>query len=195
MYANNQQGSQFQSNAQQPFQGSGGYVQSHYQGQLSQPSFGQGGIIPSPHPFASQASHSYQSAPTGYQNFTPASQSLGPVISRLGWQAGPDLHQQAQHYAPSNNAFHSSSSFSQGYSSQPVISHYGYQAGPDARGPVNNAFQQQSSFNSGYQQHQPQHNASFGSLTNQHPVYQATHAYEQAGPVIQHYGGWESNHR
>lgn len=186
MYANNQQGSQYQSNAQQPFQASGGYVQSHYQGQLSQPSFGQGGIIPSPHPFASQSSHLHQTAQTGYQNFTPASQSLGPVISRLGWQAGPDLHQQAHSYTPANTAF------TQSYSTGPVISHYGYQAGPDARGPVNMAFQQQ-----GYNAYpnQQQHATGFGSQTSQHPVYQATHAYEQAGPVIQHYGGWESNQR
>ncbi|GFN32033.1 hypothetical protein [Paenibacillus xylaniclasticus] len=191
MYAN-QQGSQFQTNVHQPFQSSGGYVQSHYQGQLSQPSFGQGGIIPSPHPFASQASHTYSTTPSGYQNITPTSPSLGPVISRYGYQAGPDLHQPLHSYTPVNSPIHSSSSISQSYPNQPVISRYGYQAGPDTRSPVNAVFQQQ-----GYNafQHQPLHTTSYGSQTSQHPVYQATHAYEQAGPVIQHYGGYESNYR
>lgn len=195
MYPFNQQGSQFQSNTQQPSFG-GHYVQSHYQGQLSQPSFGQPGVIPSGYQSNSHQGFGGYASPASYQQqhqYTPASQSLGPVISRVGWQAGPDL-QQSNNFAQANTGTHYSASHSQGYSAGPVISHYGYQAGPDSRVPVNQVlsnatqahYQPQSQ---GYTQHYTAGYAAQG----QHPVYQATNAYAQAGPVIQHFGGWESN--
>lgn len=200
MYPVNQQGSQFQANSQQQPYHSGGYVQSHYQGQLSQPSFGQPGVIPSGFQSNSQPNYAGYSAFGGnqqYQQYTPMSQSLGPVISRVGWQAGPDLHQNQQH---SHGGYaQQQASTGSHYVAGPFISHYGYQAGPDSRGPVNQVFNQA---NQGYYQpHQQQYSAtnvqtgyaSQSQHQGQHPVYQATNAYAQAGPVISHYGGWESN--
>lgn len=199
MYPFNQQGSQFQSNSQQqPIQSGGHYVQSHYQGQLSQPSFGQPGVIPSGYQSNShfnQGNYSSFGGNQQYQQYTPASQSLGPVISRVGWQAGPDLHQ--QHQPQQSHSYVQQSSVGNQYAAGPVISRYGYQAGPDNRGPVNQVFNQQS--NQGY--YQPQHfgashmNTSYTaqSHTGQHPVYESTNAYQQAGPVISHFGGYESN--
>ncbi|MWC26766.1 hypothetical protein [Paenibacillus sp. MMS18-CY102] len=203
MYQGNQQGTAYSQNAQQPYH-AGGYVQSHYQGQLSQPSFGQPGVLPggyqasSHQPYASQTHNSYQ-------NYTPASQSLGPVISRVGWQAGPDLQQSTQqhNYAPVHT-YNQQASSNQSYTAGPVISRYGYQAGPDSYGPVNQAFQQHQPQQYAYQQQhaaQSTYQPSFygahatTSATHQHPVYQATNAYAEAGPVIQHFGGWESNQR
>lgn len=207
MYPVNQQGSQFQSNfqQQQPNQ-AGHYVQSHYQGQLSQPSFGQPGVIPSGYQSNSHQNYSNQSAFGGnqqhYQQYTPISQSLGPVISRVGWQAGPDLHQQHQQFIqqPQQSYSYSQAQTGGNYGVGPVISRYGYQAGQDSLGPVNQVFNQQSNqSNQGF--YQPQHfntshmNAGYAaqSHTGQHPVYEATNAYQQAGPVISHFGGYESN--
>ncbi|PWW06155.1 hypothetical protein DFQ01_10356 [Paenibacillus cellulosilyticus] len=205
MYPVNQQGSQFQSNfqQQQPNQ-AGHYVQSHYQGQLSQPSFGQPGVIPSGYQSNSHQNFSNQSAFGGnqhYQQYTPMSQSLGPVISRVGWQAGPDLHPQ---HAQQPLQSHSYAQASTGghYVAGPVISRYGYQAGQDSSGPVNQLFNQSNQsnqLNQGF--YQPQHfgashiNTGYAaqSHTGQHPVYEATNAYNQAGPVISHFGGYESN--
>ncbi|EFM12902.1 hypothetical protein PaecuDRAFT_0413 [Paenibacillus curdlanolyticus YK9] len=197
MYQGNQQGTTFSQNAQQPYH-AGGYVQSHYQGQLSQPSFGQPGVLPGSYQASSHQSYAAPQAYSSTQNFTPASQSLGPVISRVGWQAGPDLHQQPmQHSFTPNQTFNQQAS-SHSYTAGPVISRYGYQAGPDSFGPVNQSFQQQQhAYQPSIQQaHQPVfYGATATSATHQHPVYQATNAYAEAGPVIQHFGGWESNQR
>jgi hypothetical protein len=181
---------------QQGFQNQGnfepiGNVQSHYQGQLSQPTFGrQTNSIVSNVPSGYQSSNSYsQSAqhyqPMGYSNMTQ------PVGTNNSFNS----HQQVQSYAQSPaTAFGNVG---------PVIAHYGYQAGPD----MHNSNYQPSTSNIGSQY--AQHNASnFGgysqantqnsygmtpthSNTSLHPVYEATNAYQQAGPVISRIG-WQS---
>jgi hypothetical protein len=191
MYPINQQGSQFQGGMQQQPYHAGGYVQSHYQGQLSQPSFGQPGVIPSG--YQSNTQHTQSFVGNQYQQqHMPMSQSLGPVISRVGWQAGPDLHQQTQQSHNYTQAITGSN-----YGVGPVIARYGYQAGQESMGPVNQVFNQANQ-----NQYQPQQfgashiNTGYASQTQhfgQHPVYQATNAYTQAGPVISHFGGWEAN--
>ncbi|MOA18756.1 hypothetical protein D3C78_1390940 [compost metagenome] len=78
----------------------------------------------------------------------------------------------------------------------PVIAHYGYQAGPDRQ----QGFQQSSAAGYGQQQYsqfggyqaQPQGGYGMSQVqsytTSEHPVYEATNAYQQAGPVISRVG-------
>lgn len=204
-----QQPSSFQGqgfgNQQQQFQPSG-FVQSHYQGQLSQPTFNRqqsGSIVGQPQGGFAAQNNQYggmqQSAPIS-QSYTqsavpnnsyishapvqshassPATAfgEVGPVIARLGYQAGPDAQQQQfgqqTLYQPSSMGY-------QQQSQQPrMTSNAGYQ-----------------SFGGG----QMNATQSYGmtqahSSTPLNPVYQATHAYEQAGPVIQHFGGWQNTNQ
>lgn len=180
----NQNQNQYQ-NQNQPT----GFVQSHYQGQLSYPNFGQatqsivGGI-------------GSQSGNFGYQQQTPAFQQS--YTQPAGYNQSYTSHQPVQSHASSPaTAF---GSFG------PVISHFGFQAGPDAN---QNQNQQQFSQRSQYQPAQASNagftgglqnntNQSFGhsqvqSYTQQNPVYKATGAYQQDGPVIAHLGYQANN--
>lgn len=181
---------------QQGFQNQGNYepignVQSHYQGQLSQPTFGrQTNSIVSNVPGGYQSSNSYSQGsqhyePSGYSNMTHPVSTNNSFIS----------HQPVQSYAQSPaTAFGNVG---------PVIAHYGYQAGPDQQHsyfqPSSNMgtqYAQQTAPNyGGYNQSNMQNN--YGGMTpthsntSIHPVYEATNAYQQAGPVISRVG-WQS---
>ncbi|MCA0753894.1 hypothetical protein KP806_02485 [Paenibacillus sp. N4] len=163
-----------------------GFVQSHYQGQLSQPTFGrQTNSIVSNQPSGYQSSFSQ-----GAQHFAPSSYSM---ISNAGLNQSYTSHQPVQSHAASPaTAFGSVG---------PVISHVGYQAGPDnsrsfyqpsASQFAQSTIAQQGAFGQGMGQ------SSYGptpthSYTNSaHPVYDATNAYQQSGPVISHVG-WQSS--
>lgn len=172
-----------------------GNVQSHYQGQLSQPTFGrQTNSIVSNVPGGYQASNSYNQgvqhyAPMGYTNMT---QPVGTNNSFIS-------HQPVQSYAQSP-----ASAFG---NVGPVIAHVGYQAGPENQQSYQQSFNQNSGMNYGaHNSHfsnasyggYPQSNAHSGygmttahSNTSLHPVYEATNAYQQSGPVISHVG-WQS---
>ncbi|RJE90608.1 hypothetical protein D3P07_00410 [Paenibacillus sp. 1011MAR3C5] len=183
-----QQPAQFQggqqqfSNASQNFQPTG-FVQSHYQGQLSYPTFGRESasiVSPSFNNAGSQhSSNGYQ------QHAAPAIQSYTqPAVSNHAYQS----HGPVQSHASSPaTAFGDVG---------PVIARYGYQAGPDQQQQQGFSqqygqqsysqpaqYSQQSFGQAGYQSHGPVH-----SNTSINPVYQATNAYEQAGPVIARYG-------
>lgn len=186
-----QPGSNFQ--GQQGFQNQGpvGFVQSNYQGQLSYPTFGR-----QTSSIVSNAQGGYQGQ--GMQQFGAANYASQPssYIS----------HQPVQSYAQSPaTAF---GSFG------PVISHVGFQAGPDrqqgfqgGQQGMQQSFNQPSAMNYGAQNAQfsnfggfAQSNAQSGFgptpvqsyTTSQSPVLEATNAYQQAGPVISHLGGWQA---
>lgn len=189
-----------------------GYVQSHYQGQLSQPTFGrQSNSIVSNQPGGYQASnqgnmgtqHYANNANNGYGTSSQSSGSynsynshqpvhsyaqspatafgdVGPVIAHYGYQASPNSQQ--SYYQPS-----SSNQGSQ-YGQQ-NMSNYG---GNAQNASYNSHFNSQNGYsqsnsNNGYGGMTPTH-----SNTSLHPVYEATNAYQQAGPVISHYG-WQAN--
>lgn len=178
-----QGGQQQFSNANQNFQPTG-YVQSHYQGQLSYPSFGRES--------ASIVSPSYNNAGSQHSSFgyqqqaAPAFRSYAqPAVSNQGYQS----HGPVQSHASSPaTAFGDVG---------PVIARYGYQAGQEHQHQQHQQYQsqshqsfqqpaqyaQQSQQAGGYQSHGPVH-----SYTSENPVYQATNAYEQAGPVISRLG-------
>lgn len=183
-------------NNQSQFQPTG-FVHSNYQGQLSQPTFGQPtqsivgrpstgqgfqgshhyGIqqhaVPAQHFHAGTAvsNHSYiPHEPVQSYASAPATAfgNVGPVIAHVGYQSGPSSslahnhYGQQSYYQPSHAAYHAQ---------QPV-----------------------SSLTSGYSSNIGQ---SYGmsqthSSTPRNPVYQATHAYEHAGPVISHAGGYQA---
>jgi hypothetical protein len=169
-----------------------GNVQSHYQGQLSQPTFGrQTNSIVSNAPGGYQMSSSYSQGaqhftPTGYSNMTHPVGTNNSFIS----------HQPVQSYAHSPaTAFGNVG---------PVISHVGYQAGADNQ---QSHYQPSSNIGSQYAQHaasnfggyaQSNMQNNYGGMTQTHsntpihPVYEATNAYQQAGPVISQIG-WHSS--
>lgn len=186
-----QQGFQNQSTQFQPT----GYVQSHYQGQLSQPTFGrQSNSIVSNSPGGYQATNSFSQGvqhyiPTNYSSYSQPAASQNAYTSHMPVQS----HAQSPATAFGNVG--------------PVIAHFGYQAGPDAGSGYNQqSFYQPSNANMGtqYAQHTTsnyggftQSNAQngYGGMTpthsntsSQHPVYEATNAYQQAGPVISQLG-------
>ncbi|CAM4254950.1 hypothetical protein [Paenibacillus tarimensis] len=190
-----------QSNRYQP----AGFVQSQYQGQLknsaiaspvtSQAGF-QGGNQQQ-QSFSGQASQQFNPGfqnpviahtglTAGQSNFGSNQPSFGqtnPVLNHAGLTAGQHQQQQFRQQEPSFQQ----QSFTN--SQQPVISQFGFQAGQESRSPVNQVFQNQgtgqsyqsSQFGGGFQQSQ-------GAITPQNPVYRATNAREQDGPVIQHAG-------
>lgn len=158
-----------------------GQVQSQYQGQLSQPNFGRPtqSIVGNPSGYQAQQVQSYsapmqQSSQSGYgmqqQNFSNQSYAS---------------HQPVQSHASSPaTAFGSVG---------PVIAHYGgYQAQsnslyqPTMQGGNFMQNQQTSSYSQGGYGMTQTH-----SQTPENPVYQATNAYNQAGPVISKLG-WQS---
>ncbi|MEK3884457.1 hypothetical protein [Paenibacillus sp. PL2-23] len=181
-------------------------VQSHYQGQLSQPTFNQtqtnGSIV------SNQAAGYGAQAQMGYQHAAPAYQSYSqPAVTNHSFIS----HQPVQSYASSPaTAFGNVG---------PVIAHTGYQAGQNTNTaqshsqygqhsyyqPVQAAFNamnnqsmtNQSMINQSMAQHQGNANAQYGmtqthSSTGLNPVYNATHAYDQAGPVISKVG-WQAS--
>lgn len=196
-----QQGYQNENSNFQPI----GYVQSHYQGQLSQPTFGrQTDSIVSNQPGGYQSSNNYnqgtqQFASNGYGAFSGSYNSnnshqpvqsyakspatafgdVGPVIAHYGYQAGPD----SQHA----NQFSSYNQGSQQYGQQNMSNYSGNTQNASYNSRINSQ--------NGYSQ--PNSQNSYGmtpthSNTSLHPVYEATNAYQQAGPVIAHYG-WQAN--
>ncbi|NIK75767.1 hypothetical protein FHS15_000867 [Paenibacillus castaneae] len=192
-----------------------GFVQSHYQGQLSQPTFGrQTNSIVSNTPGGYQASNSYSQ---GAQHYTPSSYnhfsqpvgtnnsfnshqpvqsyaqspatafgSVGPVIAHVGYQAGPD--NQHNYHQPQASHFGYGTQYSQqagsGYGGQ---SHSMGQMGQYSQSANQYGGQSQSYGQQNYGGMTPTH-----SNTSIHPVYEATNAYQQAGPVISQIG-WQAN--
>lgn len=181
----------FQNQNQNQFQPTG-FVQSHYQGQLSYPNFGQatqsivGGI--------------------GSQNGSFGNQQQTPAFQQSFTQQAGSNQSYASHQPVQSHASSPAMAFGE---FGPVISHFGLQAGPDA-----NQNQQQFSQRSQYQPAQTgfssfnnagftggfQNNAnqSIGhspvqSYTQQNPVYKATNAYQQDGPVIARLGYQANN--
>lgn len=186
----NYQGQQSYLNQGTQFEPSG-YVQSHYQGQLSQPNFGrQTNEVISNVPNGYQASHSYNQ---GVQHYAPSSYSnmTNPVGTNNSFISHQPVHSYAQ---PPATAF--------GYVG-PVIAHVGYQAAPNGQ---HSYYQPTSNHGSQYAQHTASNYGGYGqsqmqngyggmtqthSNTSLHPVYEATNAYQQAGPVISQIG-WQS---
>lgn len=187
-----QQGFQNQSNQFQPI----GNVQSHYQGQLSQPTFGRQTnsiVANSPGGYQSYGQGQQQFAPTGFSNQVGANNaylshqpvqsyaqspatafgSFGPVISHVGFQAGPDSQQQQQQQGR-QQAFNQSSNF-------------GLQNAQFAASNFGGFNQAQANVQSGYG---PTPTQSY--TTSQTPVLDATNTYQQAGPVISHLGGFQA---
>jgi hypothetical protein len=183
----------FQNQNQNQFQPTG-FVQSHYQGQLSYPSFGQQtqSIVGGP---------GSQYGQSGYQQQTPAFQQS--YTQQAGSNQSYTSHQPVQSHASSPaTAF---GNFG------PVISHYGFQAGPDASQNQNqNQFNQSSQyqpaqsgfssfsnagFTGGFQNNANQNigHSQVQSYTQQNPVYNATNAYQQDGPVIARLGYQANN--
>ncbi|CAM3955093.1 hypothetical protein L1N85_00275 [Paenibacillus alkaliterrae] len=170
-----------------------GYVQSHYQGQLSQPTFGrQTNSIVSNQPGGYQATNSYSQ---GTQHFIPTSYTS--MSQPTGNNYAYTSHQPVQSHAQSPAAAFGNVG--------PVIAHTGYQAGQDRQ----QSFYQPATahFGNQYAQHatsnfggsmQSNIQGAYGptpmhSYTNSpHPVYDATNAYQQSGPVISHVG-WQSS--
>jgi len=179
-----------------------GYVQSHYQGQLSQPTFGrQTNSIVSNQPGGYQASNqgnqgmqhyasnaqtsgsytSHQPVHSYAQSPATAFGDVGPVIAHYGYQAGPD----------SQHSYYQPSSSNQGaqYGHQNMSNNYGGNA-------QNNSYNSHFNSQNGYSQSNSNHG--YGGMTpthsntSLHPVYEATNAYQQAGPVISRYG-WQAN--
>lgn len=172
-----------------------GFVHSNYQGQLSQPTFGQstGSIVGPPsagYGFQSSQQHSYQ------HHAAPAYQASShmPAVSNHSFIP----HQPLQSYASSPAAAIGNVG--------PVIAHVGYQAGPSQTQYGQRTYYQptQSAYNANAQQHMSSHTEGYHSQaghsygmsqvhsnTPHNPVYKATHAYEQAGPVISQLG-WQA---
>jgi len=225
------QQNQFQGNAsfgqtnqnQNRYQPSG-YVQSNYQGQLTRGAasgpvtahagyqaggsqgFGSAGSTFTGG-FASgftggsssfQSTGGFQGQATTQQNpvyrATNAREQEGPVIQHLGYQAGTPQGFQGQGSQFGASSFQSMGGFQGQATTQqnpvyratnarqqegPVIQHLGYQAGTQ-QGYQGNQFGTSSFQSSGGFQGQP--------MTQQNPVYNATNARQQDGPVIQHLG-------
>lgn len=189
MFQGQQGGFQQQNIGQQQYEPIG-YVKSNYQGQLSYPSFGQQSNSIVHQPGGYQQAHTNQYGAQAQSNFagsqyqaashqpvqsyasSPATAfgNVGPVIARYGYQAGQDSQQAQQHSAFSNQgahyAQHSPAQFGSNYSN---MNNFGSQGAHNYGGMT--------------QAH---------SNTSMNPVYQATNAYEQSGPVISRLG-WSTN--
>ncbi|ALS27424.1 hypothetical protein ABEV74_15820 [Paenibacillus cisolokensis] len=166
-----------------------GFVQSQYKGGISKRSAGPvishtGYQASAQQQFGQQQAQSFGMAQSGMQQQWQQSgmnQSIssrtgaGPVISRVGYQAGQNnqFNQAQSGFAAQNQQQHS----------QPVISHAGYTAGQGAQNPVIQAttanFGQQQSWSGASSQQQ--------ASASYHPVYQATNA-QNSGPVYSHVG-------
>ncbi|CAH1207021.1 hypothetical protein PAECIP111893_02674 [Paenibacillus plantiphilus] len=204
---NNQQQSNFQ-NRYQP----AGYVQSHYQG-LPKNAFANSSpvIAHTGYSAAPQQSYGISSSNAFAQNqnnaYGASNSNVGPVISHVGYQAGQDFY-------PTGTTTSMGSNFSNQQSAQtgqqPVISHVGYTAGQNFQASGSQygqqhqqQLQQNQNFNQNYSfnQNQPAGQSFGGSYggssnfagnahaaTSYNPVYQATNAAANSGPVISKLG-------
>lgn len=171
-----------------------GYVQSHYQGQLSQPTFNQqsSSIVGRP-----------QGGYSGMQSGGFGGMQQAAPVSRMYTQPAVPNQSYMSHGQVQSHASSPATAFG---NVGPVIAHVGYQAGTQQQYGGQHSLYQPS--NIGYQQqaHAPMTGQNYGNMnasqsygtpvhsqTPLSPVYQATHAYEQAGPVIAHFGGWQNN--
>ncbi|MFC5652161.1 hypothetical protein ACFPYJ_24195 [Paenibacillus solisilvae] len=194
-----------QSNAYQPL----GFVQSHYQGIPNQQSGGQQSAAPvishtgySAAPqqgFGMSSTHGYAQQNAGFGS----SASAGPVISHVGYKVGQDFRPNQSHSFASQQSSQGSMN-----NSQPVISHLGYASGQNFHP---NQYQQTNQFAQQQQQQQQQQQTNqfaqqqqsgFGAanqgfnqfasnmhaVTSHNPVYQASNATSQAGPIISKVG-------
>ncbi|WP_341282308.1 hypothetical protein [Paenibacillus sp. FSL H8-0537] len=170
-----------------------GFVQSHYQGQLSQPTFNQNqsSIVQSPIG-GNQATnqHSYSSAsylPSHQQNTGMMQHQYQPNSGYQSFTAQPHVSSYTSHLGSTN------------YATNPVISHLGYQASPQqhyVQSHTGYAGQNQNFSSGGYAGMSNNQNQTHGgmpvqSATGQNPVYHATNAYAQSGPVIAQLG-WQA---
>lgn len=147
------QQSQFQPQAQQQKYQPSGFVKAQYQGPQQRQA----------NQFQSQSQFGMNAASSNY--------SSQPVISRFGYQAGPDnsvasqqqFQQAQQQFQPSQQQFQASQA--PHYNTQPVISQLGYQSGSNAS-------------QGSYQQHfvQPQFQ---GSIQQQAPLASLNSAQQQ----------------
>jgi len=193
-----------------------GFVQSQYQGQLSRSAAS--GPVTAKFGYQAGQQQSFGAQPIGQQQFTgqagsfqtssfarqPADQhpvyratnayqQEGPVIQQLGYQAGvqQNFRQPVGQQQFAGQTVASSFGAQQQWQQHPVytatnarqqdgpvIQQLGYQAGAQQnfRQPV------------GQQQFAGQTAASSFAQTQQHPVYNATNARQQEGPVIQQLG-------
>lgn len=190
-----------------------GYVQSHYQGQLSQPNFGQNQpVISHAGGYQAMNNNSYGNTANSYSGMS--NQHYGTQHAGNGQQSyqqhyGTQQHIQPIHHTQSyGNEQHQpvQSHASQHIASQygdvgPVIAHLGYQAS----GMEHRQYQPQQGYQ-GYQSYgqagynnasnmhaQGQQGSQIQSSTSQHPVYAATNAYAQSGPVISQLG-WQTGY-
>lgn len=176
-----------------------GNVQSHYQGQLSQPTFGQQSasiVGPTSMGYASANTQQYSSM---HQHAAPAYHATSqPAVSNNSFMSHQPVHSYASQPA---TAFGNVG---------PVIAHVGYQAGADKSHSHygQQSFYQPAMTSQAVAQHSTMHPSAYPSSSNVaaqaygmtqthsntpvHPVYQATHAYEHAGPVISQVG-WQSS--
>jgi len=131
-----------------------------------------------------------------YQGQLSRSAASGPVTAKFGYQAGQQQSFGQQSFAGQAGAFQTSSFVSQQGEQHPVynatnarqqegpvIQHVGYQAGAQQQNFQKPFAQQNFAGQFGA--------ASFGAQQQQwqqHPVYTATNARQQDGPVIQHVG-------
>ncbi|MFS0727723.1 hypothetical protein [Paenibacillus sp. 1P07SE] len=212
--SNNQQANQYQP---------AGFVQSHYQGNIPTQNAGpvtshlgyqannQHQQSFQPQSFQSNmnsgfAGSQHQSQPViSHLGLSSQAQSQQPVLSHVGLQAGQHQYGQGSHYQPQSQQAHyqpaqfQSNSYQQ-QQHQPVISHAGFQAGAESQSPVlqhaqvAGSGQQHAGFqsNQAFQSHQGFQQAQ--AHTPQNPVYQASHAQQNQGPVISHLGYQAGSH-
>jgi len=128
-----------------------------------------------------------------YQGQLSRSAASGPVTAKFGYQAGQQQSFGQQSFAGQAGAYQASSFASQqgeqhpvyratnAYQQEgPVIQHVGYQAGAQQQNFRQPIGQQNFAGQAGV--------FSFNAQQQQHPVYRATNARQQEGPVIQHTG-------
>ncbi|RXZ77057.1 hypothetical protein EBB07_32745 [Paenibacillaceae bacterium] len=180
-----------------------GYVPSQYQGQLRQSNFGSSqNVGPVISHLGYQASSQQgifnnQFAQQNNMSHFGAQTQQQPVISHVGYEAGRDYYPRAaaasmnqsynqgyQQHSPSNQQYSNSNN------SQPVISQLGYQVGQNNRTPVLNSSSQFGNYSGqqGGQQASMHQNSYAHAQTPINPVYQASNAQHQEGPVISHLG-------
>ncbi|GKU78456.1 hypothetical protein [Paenibacillus sp. L3-i20] len=135
-------------------------------------------------------------APSYSQQGSASYTNTAPAISHVGYQAGQNYsHNQSQGQGNSHSQDHyqgQQHGYSQSQNQNNYVQHSLYQPSTG-----NNSSQHQSyqaAEPRGYQSNSASHSYGTGqahSNTPLNPVYQATNAYEQAGPVISRYG-WQS---
>ena len=144
----------------------------------------------------SGAQNKYQPAgfvQSQYQGQLSRQAASGPVTAKFGYQAGQQAFgQQAMQQPAGQQTFASAGPQHPVYRATnayqqegPVIQRFGYQAGVQEQQFTQAAGQQ--AFGQQAMQ-QPAGQQTFASAGPQHPVYRATNAYQQEGPVIQRLG-------